>query len=218
MKTNHHHRHIEFYFDPVSPYVWLASTQLERIKKHSGFEIIVKPILFAGLLKANDHKGPAEIPAKRRYIFTDILRRAASYGLEVQGPPTHPFNPLLALRTSISIEDNETRLKFAKLLLDAVWVEGKDITRERNIRDLAKACDLDPEWLLSCAQNLETKQKLAGATQAAIELGIFGVPTFRINEQIFWGDDRIDELIRYLNGHTIDETKLENILSRGHVS
>lgn len=218
MNTQTAERVIEFYFDPVSPYVWLASTQLDRIRQHSDLEIVIKPILFAGLLKANDHKGPAEIPAKRNYTFTDVLRRAASYGLNVQGPPYHPFNPLLPLRTSIAIKDNETRTKYAQQLLEAAWVKGKDITQQRIISEIAEICALDPQWLLSSAQNSEIKQKLINATGAALELGVFGVPTFRVDDQLFWGEDRIDELIKYLNGHTIDKAKLENILSKGSIS
>ena len=206
-------RHIEFYFDPVSPYVWLASTQLDRIRQQSNLEIVAKPILFAGLLKANEHKGPAEIEVKRIYTFTDVLRRAATYGLEVQGPPHHPFNPLLGLRTSIAIEDNRKRLQYARQLLDATWGKGKDIAVEQNIKQIATGCDIDPEWLVSCAQNPKIKQKLIDETQFAIELGVFGVPTFRVDDQIFWGDDRINELLRYLDGETIDQQKLEQILS-----
>ena len=218
MNSQTAHRVIEFYFDPVSPYVWLASTQLDRIRKHSNLKIVIKPILFAGLLKANNHKGPAEIPAKRNYTFTDVLRRAASYDLDMQGPPYHPFNPLLALRTSIAIEDDETRFKYSRLLLDAAWVRGKDITQQLTINNIAEICDLDPQWLLSCSQDSKIKQKLVNATEAALELGVFGVPTFRVDDQIFWGEDRIDELIKYLNGHNIDKDKLENILNRGAIS
>ncbi len=207
-------RFIHFYFDPISPYVWLASTQLERISQHSGLEIVVKPILFAGLLKANQHKGPAEIEVKRIYTFTDVLRRATAYGLEVQGPPVHPFNPLLALRTAIAIEDNHLRLQYAKQLLDAIWVTGLDITLEQNIERVSKECNIDSEWLIASAQNPQIKQKLIDSTQAAIELGIFGVPTFRVDDQIFWGDDRIDELLRYVDGEIIDQQKLKQILDR----
>jgi len=209
---------IEFYFDPISPYVWLASTQLDRIKQQTNLDIIVKPILFAGLLKANDHKGPAEIPAKRVYTFTDVLRRAAHYGLDINGPPSHPFNPLLGLRTAIAIEDNQRRLRYAKSLVDAAWVEGADITVEQTIIDVAKTSEIDPQWLLACARMPQIKQKLVDATQAAIDLGIFGVPTFRVDDQLFWGDDRIDELFRYLNGDRIDKTKLDEILSRESIS
>ena len=207
-------RQIEFYFDPISPYVWLASTQLDNLKTQTGYEIIFKPILFAGLLKAHGHKGPAEIPVKRDYTFRDVMRRASNYGLEVQGPPKHPFNPLLALRISTAIDDDKTRMKFACSVLDAAWSRGDDITDSKIVSGLSRECGIDPNWAMASAHDMGVKKKLIEATDAAIKLGIFGVPTFRIDDQLFWGDDRIDELIRYNNGHTIDEDRLANILRK----
>lgn len=207
-------RSIEFYFDPVSPYAWLASTQLERLKNQTGCDVILKPILFAGLLKAHDHKGPAEIPAKRDYTFRDVMRRACLYGLEIQGPPNHPFNPLLALRICTAIENNATRERFACLLLDAAWSKGADITDSETIGELALECGIEPDWALAIAQNPVVKKKLRAATEAAIESGIFGVPSFTLDDQLFWGDDRIDELIRYSKGYSINEVRLGSILSR----
>jgi len=104
---------IQFYFDPISPYAWLASSQIARIESVTGQQVEFVPILFAGLLKAHGHKGPAEIPAKRDYTFKDVLRRASAYGLTVEGPPSHPFNPLLALRACVAVDDLEMRKRFA---------------------------------------------------------------------------------------------------------
>ena len=208
------HQNIEFFFDPVSPYAWLATTQLERIINRTRREVIVKPILFAGLLNAHGHVGPAEIPAKRDYIFRDVMRRANDYGLEVKGPPNHPFNPLLALRICIAIEDSSQRFKFSCVLIDAVWSKGVDITDKVTVANLASQCGIDSGWALASSQDPLVKKKLMDETQAAVELGIFGVPTFRIDNQNFWGDDRIDDLIRYNQGQRIDEDRLADILSR----
>lgn len=205
---------IDFYFDPISPYAWLAGTQLNRVAKETGLPIIAKPILFAGLLKAHGHMGPAEIPAKRVYTFTDVLRRAASYGLNVEGPPAHPFNPLLALRTATAIKDNEQRLQFAKAIMHAAWSEGKDITVDATVQQVLEACDLDPVALLAAATSAEVKQSLIDATEQAIALGIFGVPSFCYQDQLFWGDDRIDELLHCVKGRAIDQEQLSSILAR----
>ena len=207
-------RNIEFYFDPISPYAWLASTQLDRLKQQTGRDVILKPILFAGLLKAHGHKGPAEIPAKRDYTFRDVMRRASKYGLEIQGPPRHPFNPLLALRICTAIDNNETLTRFACLVLNAAWSKGEDITDREIMSKLVQACYIDPQWALASSQDTEVKKKLFDATETAISLGIFGVPTFRIDNQLFWGDDRINELILYHKGHYIDEERLANILRK----
>ena len=205
---------IEFYFDPISPFAWLASTQLEMIRQETGADIVVKPILFAGLLKAHGNVGPAEIPAKRSYTFRDVLRQAKNLGLQAECPPQHPFNPLLGLRICTAIEDNAIRLRFGCALMKAAWADGLDITLEKTIGGIADSCDLDLDFVISLAQDQAVKQKLVAATHSAVELGVFGVPTFRLNDQIFWGEDRIAELIRYANGQRIDEEKLSEILSR----
>ena len=88
---------VDCYFDPVSPYAWLASATLARIDD-AGVAVVLVPVLFAGLLNAHGNIGPAEMPAKRRYLFRDVMREAARRGLPFAGPPGHPFNPLLALR------------------------------------------------------------------------------------------------------------------------
>ena len=86
---------VTFYFDPISPYSWLASKALGRIAEVAG-EIAFQPVLFAGLLNAHGQRGPAEIAAERRYMFRDVLREATRAGLPFAGPPGHPFNSLQA--------------------------------------------------------------------------------------------------------------------------
>ena len=142
------------------------------------------------------------------------MRRALNYGIHVEGPPTHPFNPLLALRVCTAIECDNLRLLFAKSVVNAAWCKGADITQEQTISNLAKDCDIDPQWALAIAKEPAIKAKLADETQDAIDIGVFGVPTFRIDDQLFWGDDRIEDLIFYLNGNHIDQSKLKNILAR----
>jgi 2-hydroxychromene-2-carboxylate isomerase len=90
-----------FYFDFISPYAFLAWTQLPALAKRCRTTLEPVPVLFAGLLDAHGQKGPAEIPAKRRYLFKDIARKARRLGFpSISAPPAHPFNPLLSLRIS----------------------------------------------------------------------------------------------------------------------
>lgn len=205
---------IEFYFDPISPYAWLASTRLEEIEQQTGAQIIAKPILFAGLLKAHGNIGPAEIKAKRTYTFRDVMRRANALGLAMESVPSHPFNPLLALRVCTVFDHVAERRQLALALLNAGWSEGCDIASEASVRSIVESCGLDADLAITAAHDPIIKQALIDNTNAAIALGIFGVPTFRIDEDIFWGEDRIDELLSYTNGKRIDEAKLQDILAR----
>src|SRR5512140_3653821 len=91
---------IRFCFDYVSPYAYLAWTQIHALAARHGREVTPVPVLFAALLDAAGTKGPAEIPAKRGYVFKDVLRSAHRLRVPLVPPPAHPFNPLLALRVS----------------------------------------------------------------------------------------------------------------------
>jgi 2-hydroxychromene-2-carboxylate isomerase len=203
---------IPFYFDPISPYAWLASKQIARIEA-AGAEVQFVPILFAGLLHAHGQKGPAEIAAKRAYTFRDVMREAARLGLPFRGPPGHPFNPLQALRMCRAIGDQQQRRRFAMALFAASWERGEDISAMPTLLALAAQCGLDGEALAVAAATPALKQALADDTAAAIADGVFGVPTFRLQDELFWGGDRIDALLASLAGQRIDEANLQRFLA-----
>ena len=205
---------IEFFFDPVSPYAWLAGTRLDELGSRTGKNIVVRPILFAGLLKAHGHLGPAEIPAKRRYIFRDVMRRASDYGLTLQGPPEHPFNPLKALRIATAIDTDAQRRAFAVNVMNAAWSSGRDLNDDSVLDEIAQEVGLESHWWRKAIDDPDVKQKLIASTQQAIDGDIFGVPTFRTGNELFWGDDSINDLVRRIEGHVVDEAKLAVILSR----
>ena len=206
-------RIVEFYFDPISPYAWLAARQCGRLDA-AGVQLDFRPVLFGALLAAHGNKGPAELPAKRAYTMRDVLRIAAQLGVPVKGPPTHPFNPLRALRMCIALDDAHARRRFGLALMDAAWEHGHDLTDDAVLVGIARDCALDGAALLARAGEADVKQRLLDATSAAVAAGIFGVPTYRIDGEIFWGTDRIDALLWTLRGHTIDESLLATVLAR----
>ena len=206
-------RTVEFYFDVVSPYSWLAARQAGCVEA-AGARLDFRQVLFAGLLAAHGGKGPAETPAKRAYTMRDVLRIAARLGVPAAFPPTHPFNPLRALRMCIALDDREARRRFAVGLMDAAWQSGQDLGDDATLRDVARACALDGDTLLARAGHPDVKQRLLDATAAAVAAGIFGVPTWRVDGELFWGEDRIEALVWRLHGHRIDEDLLANVLAR----
>lgn len=204
---------VAFYFDPISPYSWLAGLQIDRLDA-AGLQLDFRPVLFAGLLAAHGTKGPAEIPAKRAYTFRDVMRQAAGLGRKMTGPPAHPFNPLRALRMCIAVEDAAARRRFGLALMDAAWGRGLDLTAAERLIRIAEECGLDGAALSLAAEDPAIKQRLAAQTGAAVAAGIFGVPTFVCAGEIFWGADRIDAVLRRAAGNTIDESQLATALAR----
>jgi 2-hydroxychromene-2-carboxylate isomerase len=204
---------VTFYFDPVSPYAWLAANNLKRIEE-AGAQIAFQPVLFAALLNAHGQKGPAEVPAKRQYIFRDVMREAAAAELQFKGPPGHPFNPLQALRMCLALTRQDERRRFALAVMKACWERGDNVSDPAVLLQVATDCGLSGPALQNAAQQPAIKMQLAAETEDAIADGVFGVPTFRVGAELFWGGDRVDALIRHLQGKRIDEQALADFLAQ----
>jgi 2-hydroxychromene-2-carboxylate isomerase len=206
---------VRCYADPVSPYAWLGLRDLGRIEA-AGARIVLVPVLFAGLLNAHGNIGPAEVPAKRRYLFRDVMREAARRGLPFAGPPGHPFNPLPALRMCTALVDAAQRNTLMMALACATWERGENLMDEATLVRLADEAGLDGTGLLAAAHTPAVKQALADATAQAAAEGVFGVPTLRADgdDELFWGADRIDALLWRMQGHAIDEEALRDFVQR----
>jgi 2-hydroxychromene-2-carboxylate isomerase len=203
---------VTFYFDPVSPYAWLAMEQMDRIAAAGG-RLECRPILLAALFNATGIKGPAEVPAKRAYAYRDVMRQAKQLGLPFQGPPGHPFNPLAALRAIHAVEEAQ-RLALARRLLTAAWQEGVDISDPASLHTLLARDAFDADAIIAASNSPEIKQRLRDATQEAIDTGVFGVPTFGLHGELFWGADRVDAVIWALKGGSINDALYRDFLAR----
>ena len=138
---------ITFYFDFISPYAYLAWTQIHVLAARHECEVEPKPILFAALLDANGQKGPAEIPNKRVYTFKDTVRSAARLGVPLAAPASHPFNPLLALRVASAEVDAQRSRSLVDALFAATWVRSVDVTDAKNVEEVVQKAGLDGQRL-----------------------------------------------------------------------
>jgi 2-hydroxychromene-2-carboxylate isomerase len=206
---------VRCYADPVSPYAWLGLRDLDRIEA-AGARIVVVPVLFAGLLNAHGTIGPAEVDAKRRYLFRDVMREAARRALPFAGPPGHPFNPLTALRMCTALADDAARRRLFVAFTCATWERGENLMTEATLVRLADEAGLNGTALLAAGRTPAVKQALANATAQAVADGVFGVPTFRVGDdsELFWGADRLDALLWRLRGNGIAEDVLREFLDR----
>lgn len=181
--------HATWYFDVISPYAYLHLKQFAKIAQP--LEITYRPVLFAGLLKHWETKGPAELPAKRRHTYRQCVWAARVNGIPFTMPPLHPFNPLKVLRLLTGLGATRVAIETA---YDFIWGEGRDP---------------NAEWPALCARlgvaadtplidDPAVKQRLQDATAAAAAAGVWGVPTVEIDGELFWGADTIDFMNAYL--------------------
>ncbi|WP_057245905.1 2-hydroxychromene-2-carboxylate isomerase [Duganella sp. Root198D2] len=203
---------VRMYVDPISPFVWLATKQIARIEA-AGVQVEMVPVLFAAMLNKHGLVGPAEVPAKRVLTFRDVMRQASAQGLEFAGPPGHPFNPLPMLRMATAISGRAERIAFVTAVMAATWELGQDAQDFAVLARVARDCGLDADALVA-AGTPEVKAELARATEQAINDGIFGVPSFVFEGELFWGADRVDSLLHRIAGHRIDEARLQEFLDR----
>jgi 2-hydroxychromene-2-carboxylate isomerase len=172
----------DWYFDFVSPFAYLQCELLPTLER--SLRIRYRPVLFAGLLKAHGHKGPAEIPAKRRFTYRHVVWQAKALGIPLKFPAAHPFNPLPLLRLAIVADCDPDAVR---RIFRFVWRDGR-------LGDLPiEWAELMAELRLPDAEarvgGQEVKDELRRNTDEAIERGVFGVPTLAIGDELFWGVD-----------------------------
>ena len=180
---------IDWYFDFVSPYSYL---QCERLAKFPA-TIRPQPVVFAGLLKHWGHKGPAEMPSKRTFIYRQVQWIAARDGVELTFPPRHPFNPIKALRLAIAAGGS---YETVREIYRHIWREGDEVDVPEGFARLCERLGVaDGEARVS---DPEVKQALIDNGERAIERGVFGVPTLCIHGELFWGYAATDMALDFL--------------------
>ncbi|MBT2118577.1 DsbA family protein [Dyella sp. LX-66] len=196
---------IVWYFDFVSPFAWLQWPRIKELMRTH--EVTLRPILFAGVLDRVGQKGPAEIPAKREFIYRHVLWRARETGQPLRFPPKHPFNPLAALRLCIAAGSDA---RATEAIFEWIWGQGQvgdtaetlaPVAGQLGIADVAAAI-ADPA----------VKAQLKANFDAAMADDIFGVPTLAIDGRLFWGGDAHDFALAYLRDPALwDEAEMHRV-------
>ncbi len=203
-------RTLRFCFDYISSNAWLAWTRLPQLASTHHLRVEPVPVLFAALLEAHGQLGPAEVRPKALWMMRNNLRKAALLGVPLNPPVHHPFNPLLALRvSSLSLEQSELE-RLVNALFRAVWVDGLHVSEPPVVQRVLERVDVDGADLVARAQRPETKARLRRQTDAAVARGVFGVPSFEVDGELFWGYDDLPYLERFLAGQDpLDPEQLE---------
>ena len=185
---------LTFYVDFISPYAYLAFHALPKALEGLSYQVRYQPILFGAVLQHHGQLGPAEIPAKRLWTYRQVLWLAQQQGCPLRMPASHPYNPLglLRLATACDAQGHPNR-HVCEQLFEHVWGEGleaADPQRQAVLQErLAPPRDPNSE---------EVKAQLREATQAAIDAGVFGVPSIAVDDKLFWGQDALPMLRDYL--------------------
>lgn len=191
---------LRFFFDYVSPYSYLAWTQLPALAERHVRIVEPVPVLFAGVLNALGTVGPAEVPRKRFYVYKHTRRIAHELGVPFVMPAAHPFNPLLALRVTAAVRDMEDRRRLVTALYAAAWAGGGGLTEPERVGAVVASVGLDAEALLAAAQTPAVKDQLRRNTEELLALEGFGVPTIMADGELFFGVDSLGHLERFLRG------------------
>jgi 2-hydroxychromene-2-carboxylate isomerase len=181
----------EWFFDFISPFSYLQFECFGELAQN--LAITLRPIVFAGLLSHSQHKGPAEIPAKRRFTYRHVQWLAKDRGIQLQFPPAHPFNPIRALRLAISLG---SKPEVVRTIFRFIWRDGRAFDNPGDWRALQAALGIINADELVGAQSV--KDELRANGERAIALGVFGVPTFVIDAEVFWGLDATGMVADYL--------------------
>ncbi|HXI38111.1 MAG TPA: 2-hydroxychromene-2-carboxylate isomerase [Burkholderiales bacterium] len=178
---------VDWYFDFVSPYSYICLHRLKELEN----EIIFKPVLFAGLLNHFGQKGPAEIPAKRRWTYRWCTWWASELGIPFRFPAAHPFNPLAHLRLALACGSDPQAVKH---IFEWIWMSGENANDPARFSALCGELKIDPARLA----DPQIKDALKNGTVEAATRGVFGVPSFAVDGEIFWGADSLEFLKAFL--------------------
>jgi 2-hydroxychromene-2-carboxylate isomerase len=196
---------ISWVFDLISPYAYLGFMQLPQLPP--GIEVELVPALFGVVLNHHGQVGPAEIESKRRFTYRFVVWRARQMGVPFRMPPTHPFNCLNAMRLVVAAGNS---LKAVSTAFDFVFAQGRDVSDPAVLADLAQALGI-PD--VQAALNDPTvKKSLRDSTDWAIQRRVFGVPTYVVGDELFWGQDAFEMLVDYLRDpRSFDDEEMRRV-------
>lgn len=189
-------KQITCYLDFVSPYAYLAFEKLPDALQGLSYAVDYRPVLFAGLLKHHGQLGPAEIAPKRDWTYRQVLWHAHRNGIPMQMPSAHPFNPLALLRLALACGEQGLANRYVcETIFRHVWRGGGDAADPTRLESLNQLLvpKRDPA-------SEAVKRELRSNTEAAIARGVFGVPTFEVDDKLFWGFDALAMLRAYMEG------------------
>ncbi len=188
----------EFLFDFGGPNAYLAHKVLPQFCADNDAEAIYVPVLLGGLFKATNNQAPmiryAETPAKRDYEMLEFRRYIAAHNIPFKMNPHFPINSLTVMRGAVAAQHLDCFMPYVDTMMNAMWEDGANTGDPAVVRDLLDQAGLDSAAIMAKSDDPETKAELAANTEKAVARGAFGVPTFFVGDEIFWGKERLAQV------------------------
>jgi 2-hydroxychromene-2-carboxylate isomerase len=189
---------IDFYFDFISPYSFLAHKRIKKIEKAENIKFTYKPILLGGLHNLIGITAPAFINSKAKFMFRDCKMVSKKFNIKFKFNPLFPINSLNLMRGLLSVK-NGLKNTYIDFFFDAYWQDALNLNEEKIIFNILKKIKINKRNFLKNINDQKIKDKLKQLTQYAYEKDIFGAPTFVVNKKIFWGQDRLNFALEEYN-------------------
>lgn len=182
---------VEFFFDFNSPFAYLANTQLPQLAERLGASLVYKPALITAVFEGAGSSTPLAVPAKARHLDTDLRRWAAFYRVPFAFNPHFPFKTVPMLRGMVAYKDDPRARAYCDAVFSAIWSQGANLHEPEVLADALRAADIDPEEFDERIADPAVKDELRANGEEALARGVFGMPTFFVGEEMFWGQDRL---------------------------
>lgn len=183
---------IEFLFDFGSPTAYLAWTQLPSLAARHSSTIHYQPVLLGAIHKASGNKSPVTVMAKAIWMDQDLARFAKRYGVPLESNPHFPINTLPLMRGATAFKGTDRFMPYCEAIFHTMWVEPQNLGDPQVLAGTLRAANFDPEEFLTLISRQEVKDALRQATESAVARGAFGAPTFFVNGEMHFGQDRLD--------------------------
>ena len=187
---------LEFYFDFISPYSFLAHKQIREMENKEGIKVIYKPVLLGGLHNLHGIKAPAFIPAKAKHMVRDCKLIAEKNNIRFKFNSYFPIRSLNLMRGVLVAEEDNVKKYYIDNIFNTIWQDGLNMNDAIVIQKILQNLNINPKTFSLRTTSSLIKDLLKKKTNDAYEKGVFGAPTFLVNNKIFWGQDRIEFALR----------------------
>ena len=187
-------KNVTFCFDFGSPYSYLAYNNLDSIRDAGG-EVAILPVLLGGIFKATGNQPPAAVQKKGEYMFKDINRWSKKLDIPFKMNPYFPILTVPHMRGAVLAQRENILEKYMQVMFEAIWVKAMNLNDQEILTNIAEKSGIDPNQFAEEISSDEIKNKLKENTEFAISKGAFGVPTYYLDDEMFWGIDSVKFLL-----------------------